>query len=61
MVLNGQLKEQGTNKNGMAEGLFREWHENGQLRVEVNYVDGQHDGLYNLGIIMDNYPKKQII
>ena len=31
-------------KNGVSEGVFRVWHENGQLRIESNYKDGKLDG-----------------
>ena len=32
-------------KEGKRDGLWRSWHENGQLRTEKNYKDGKGDGL----------------
>jgi len=36
----GQLKFEGTYKDGKEDGLFQEWYENGQLRFEVTIKDG---------------------
>ena len=32
-------------KDGKYDGLFRVWHENGQLRSKVNWKDGEPYGL----------------
>ena len=32
--------------DGKMDGLYRFWHENGQLMIEGNYTDGKEDGLW---------------
>ena len=36
---NGNLKEEYTLMNGVKDGLYQEWHENGQKWLEFTYVD----------------------
>ena len=43
--VNGQLKAEGTYKDGQMNGLIRVWHENGQLEFDVAFKDGQMNGL----------------
>ena len=43
---NGQKKEEGTLKNGKADGKATEWYENGHKKYERTYKDGGHDGKY---------------
>ena len=41
---NGQYYSQGRVKNGLKEGTWRFWHENGQKSSEVNFKKGELDG-----------------
>jgi len=43
---NGQLKNQGTYKNGKLEGLFETFYENGQLSFKTTYKNGNLNGVY---------------
>jgi len=43
---NGQLKKEGTFKNGKEEGLYKEWHENGFLSSEGTWKEGNKVGLW---------------
>ena len=47
---NGQLKMEGTYKDGKRDGLMRSWHENGRLRYEYTYKDGKYDGRSRLWV-----------
>ena len=42
---NGQIKSEGTFKQGKLDGLVRGWHENGQKASEETFKDGKRDGL----------------
>ena len=42
----GQLKFEGTYKDGKEDGLYQYWYENGQLRFKVTSKDGKEDGLF---------------
>ena len=43
---NGQLRYEGTFKDGEKNGLSQWWWENGQLNIKSTYKDGKKDGLY---------------
>ena len=32
--------------NGKKEGLYEQWHENGQLNIKCHYVNDKKEGLY---------------
>ena len=38
---NGQLKQEGTYKNGKKDGLQTEWYENGQVKSKGTYKNGK--------------------
>lgn len=40
-----ELKITGTLKNGVRDGLWTAWHENGNVESEVLYVDGDRHGM----------------
>ena len=43
---NGKLKSEfEKNDNGKLDGIYREYYENGQLKLECTYKDGQLDGI----------------
>ncbi len=42
----GPLKEEGLLVNGLHTGTWKAWHKNGQLWVQLNYIDGKKNGLY---------------
>ena len=47
-LLTGRINDsrnKGVFVNGKAEGLYKEWYENGQLKRERNYVNGKEEGL----------------
>ncbi len=37
----GPLREEGLMVNGLKTGVWNDWHNNGQLWKEVNYIDGK--------------------
>jgi antitoxin component YwqK of YwqJK toxin-antitoxin module len=41
---NGQMSEEGTLKNGKADGKATEWNKNGQKSLEATFKDGELDG-----------------
>ena len=44
---NGQIKKlKQMNENDGNDELWTEWYENGQKQYEINYKDGQQNGLY---------------
>jgi len=43
---NVTLNEQYTLVNGVREGLYQRWYENGQKYIEYTYVSGECEGLY---------------
>jgi len=43
---NGQLRAQGTYKDGELDGPFVSYFENGQLEKQGNYKDGKEEGLW---------------
>ena len=43
---NGQLRAQGTYKNGELDGPYISYYENGQLEEQGNYKDGKEVGLW---------------
>ena len=45
---NGQLKMEGTYKDGHKEGEFKTYFEDGKLHQEENYKDGRMDGVSRL-------------
>ncbi len=44
---NEQKKEEGSIKNGKAEGLWVEWYENGNMKSEGDYLNGEIDGTWS--------------
>lgn len=40
-----ELKITGTLKNGVRDGLWTAWHENGNVESEVVYIDGDRHGI----------------
>jgi len=40
------LERRGNIKNGILDGLFETYHENGQLSVRGNWKDGNREGLF---------------
>jgi len=32
--------------NGKRHGLYKEWYDNGQLKIECTFDQGKHHGLY---------------
>jgi len=44
-VVTCEWGENGRLIDGRADGPWREWHDNGQLMMEVNYNNGRQDGL----------------
>ena len=38
---NGQFYSQGKIKKGLRDGVWSLWHENGQIKEEINYKDGE--------------------
>jgi antitoxin component YwqK of YwqJK toxin-antitoxin module len=45
-IVYGEFGDIGEYSNGLKDGTHKDWHENGQLWVEENYIDGERDGLY---------------
>ena len=45
---NGQLKEEGSYKDGQMIGLWKSLHENSKLKEDGNYKNGEKDGLWKL-------------
>ena len=43
-----KLKEEYFINAGKKEGIYKEYYENGQLCVEVNYINGTMNGIYKL-------------
>jgi antitoxin component YwqK of YwqJK toxin-antitoxin module len=43
---NGQLKIKATYKDGIPDGLYKEWWENGRLKLEMTYKNGERNGLF---------------
>ena len=43
---NGQLKVKATYKDGIPDGLYKQWRENGRLRFEMTYKNGKRNGLF---------------
>ena len=41
-----KLKTEYFQLNGKINGIYREYHDNGELCVEVNYIDGKKNGIY---------------
>ncbi|MCK5478054.1 MAG: hypothetical protein KAI44_03985, partial [Methylococcales bacterium] len=35
-------------KNGVKHGLWIDWHENGQVKVEGNFINGKREGLVTI-------------
>ena len=44
----GQVAVLGRLKDGKLDGLWTDWHENGQKMVEMIYKDGEVDGLFTM-------------
>lgn len=42
---NGTIKSEWQNKNYFKNGWYTEYHENNKLKMKVNYIEGQRDGL----------------
>lgn len=42
-----QLAEAGLYKNGLKQGQWKNWHENGTLQSQQGWSDGQRDGRYS--------------
>ena len=40
-----EVKVTGTLKNGVRDGLWTAWHENGNVESEVTYIDGDRHGM----------------
>ena len=45
---NYNLKEKGTYKNGLEDGVWNEWYEDGQKKSEANYKNGLKDGVWTI-------------
>ena len=45
---NGQLKGEGSFKNGKPEGLFKTYYDNGQLEGEGSFKNGKPEGLHKM-------------
>lgn len=43
---NGKATGVWMSKNGVSDGVYRDWFENGQLYFETNWKDGKLDGVY---------------
>ena len=41
-----QLKSEVFIHNGKREGVYKSYHDNGQLFQEVNYINGKREGIY---------------
>ena len=50
----GVLVLESTIKDGKLNGLYKEWYENGELKIELNYINGVFDGL----VVDDTYDVK---
>ena len=60
-----QLAEQGVFKKGLKSGLWKEWHENGELKTEHYYKSGRKQGKFllydeNGGLIEKGYYKRNL-
>ena len=42
---NGKMKSQRNYKDGVMDGLWTQWHENGQKWIKENYKEGEKDRL----------------
>ena len=41
-----QIGRRSFSKSGQKDGLYKAWHKNGKLSLEMKYKDGKQDGLY---------------
>jgi len=56
------IQKRETYKNGILNGLYESWYDNGELELEANYKNGELNGLYELwwsnGQLYRNYNYK---